>query len=281
MTNVMDTTEADRALKAKHRAMWARGDYPSVAAELIPGLGATLVEACGVGPGDRVLDVAAGTGNAAIPAALAGADVVASDLTPELLEAGRKAAEERGARLRWETADAEALPYDDASFDTVLSCVGVMFAPHHRAAADELTRVCRPGGTLGLVSWTPEGFIGRMLGTLKPYAPPPPPGAQPPPLWGDENHVRELLGDRVTDVTAERRTVVVDRFTSPEEFRDFFKSRYGPVISVYASLADTPDRAAALDRDLADLGRRHDRGGEDGRTVLDWEYLLLTARRTG
>ncbi|MFJ9664830.1 class I SAM-dependent methyltransferase [Streptomyces sp. NPDC101219] len=279
MTNVMDTTQADRALKAKHRAMWAQGDYPAVAAELIPGLGAVLVEACGVGPGDRVLDVAAGTGNAAIPAALAGAEVVASDLTPELLETGRRLAEERGARLSWETADAEALPYEDASFDTVLSCVGVMFAPHHRAAADELLRVCRPGGTIGLVSWTPEGFIGRMLATLKPYAPPPPPGAQPPPLWGDENHVRELLGDRITDVTAERRTLVVDRLGSPEEFRDFFKTRYGPVISVYASLADDPGRTAALDRDLADLGRRHDRGGEGEGTVLDWEYLLFTARR--
>src|SRR5690606_28247923 len=187
-------------------------------------------------------------------------------------------------------------------------------APHHRAAADELLRVCRPGGTIGLVSWTPEGFIGRMLATLKPYAPPPPPGAQPPPLWGDENHVRELLGDRISDVTAERRTVVVDRLASPEEFRDFFKTRYGPVMSVYASLAGDPDRTAALDRDLADLGRRHDRGGEGagdlaglgrrhdrggegagdlaglGRRhdrggegagmVLDWEYLLFTARRT-
>src|SRR5690606_3437460 len=116
MTNVMDTTQADRALKAKHRAMWAQGDYPAVAAELIPGLGAVLVEACGVGPGDRVLDVAAGTGNAATPAALAGAEVVASDLTPELLETGRRLAEDRGARLSWETADAEALPYEDASF---------------------------------------------------------------------------------------------------------------------------------------------------------------------
>ncbi|MBD9736180.1 SAM-dependent methyltransferase, partial [Streptomyces sp. H28] len=121
---------------------------------------------------------------------------------------------------------------------------------------------------------------GRMLATLKPYAPPPPPGAQPPPLWGDENHVRELLGDRITDVTAERRTVVVDRLASPEEFRDFFKTRYGPVISVYASLADDPERAAALDRDLDGLGRRHDRGGEGAGMVLDWEYLLFTARRT-
>src|SRR5690606_40132062 len=120
-----------------------------------------------------------------------------------------------------------------------------------------------------------RGFIGRMLATLKPYAPPPPPGAQPPPLWGDENHVRELLGDRISDVTAERRTVVVDRLASPEEFRDFFKTRYGPVMSVYASLAGDPDRTAALDRDLADLGRRHDRGGEGEGTVLDWEYLLF------
>ncbi len=180
MTNPTGTVEADRALKARHRAMWAQGDYPSVAAELISELGEKLVRAAGVGPGDRVLDVAAGSGNVAIPAALAGADVVASDLTPELLETGRRLARERGARLRWQEADAEALPFDDGAFDTVLSCVGVMFAPHHRRAATELVRVCRPGGTIGVLNWTPEGFIGQMLATLKPYAPPPPPGAQPP-----------------------------------------------------------------------------------------------------
>lgn len=281
MTMQNSAAEADRALKSKHRAMWAQGDYPSLAAEVIPDLGAVLVEACGVSSGRRVLDVAAGSGNAAIPAALAGADVVASDLTPELFEAGRRVAEKQGAQLAWQEADAEALPFGDAEFDTVLSCVGVMFAPHHQQAADELVRVCRPGGTIGLLSWTPQGFIGRMFAALKPYAPPPPPGAQPPPLWGDEDHVRALLGDRVTDVRAERRTVRVDRFETPETFLDYFKERYGPTITVYKVIADEPERAAALDAALVDLARDGDLGTGSGRLVLEWEYLLFTARRAG
>ncbi|MFJ7178112.1 class I SAM-dependent methyltransferase [Streptomyces massasporeus] len=281
MTMQNGVIEADRALKTKHRAMWAQGDYPSLAAEVIPGLGAVLVEACGVRSGGRVLDVAAGSGNAAIPAALAGADVVASDLTPELFEAGRAAAEKQGAHLTWQEADAEALPFGDAEFDTVLSCVGVMFTPHHQRAAGELVRVCRPGGTIGLLNWTPQGFIGRMFAAMKPYAPPPPPGAQPPPLWGDEDHVRALLGDRVTDVRAERRTVRVDRFETPEAFRDYFKERYGPTISVYKNIAGEPGRAAALDAALVDLARDGDLGTGPGGTVLEWEYLLLTARRAG
>lgn len=281
MTMQNSAVEADRALKSKHRAMWAQGDYPSLAAEVIPELGAILAEACGVRSGLRVLDVGAGSGNAAIPAALAGADVVASDLTPELFEAGRRVAEKQGARLTWQEADAEALPFGDAEFDTVLSCVGVMFAPHHQQAADELVRVCRPGGTVGLLSWTPQGFIGRMFAAMKPYAPPPPPGAQPPPLWGDEDHVRALLGDRVTDVSAERRTVRVDRFETPEMFRDYFKERYGPTISVYKNIAGDPDRAAALDGALVDLARDGDQGTGSGGTVLEWEYLLFTARRAG
>ncbi|MBB4714372.1 class I SAM-dependent methyltransferase [Streptomyces luteogriseus] len=281
MTMQNSAAEADRALKSKHRAMWAQGDYPSLAAEVIPELGAILAEACGVRSGLRVLDVGAGSGNAAIPAALTGADVVASDLTPELFEAGRRVAEKQGARLTWQEADAEALPYGDAEFDTVLSCVGVMFAPHHQQAADELVRVCRPGGTIGLLSWTPQGFIGRMFAAMKPYAPPPPPGAQPPPLWGDEDHVRALLGDRVTDVSAERRTVRVDRFETPEMFRDYFKERYGPTISVYKNIAGEPERTAALDGALVDLVRDGDQGTGSGRTVLEWEYLLFTARRAG
>ncbi|MFI9753849.1 class I SAM-dependent methyltransferase [Streptomyces collinus] len=281
MTMQNSAAEADRALKSKHRAMWAQGDYPSLAAEVIPELGAILAEACGVRSGQRVLDVGAGSGNAAIPAALAGADVVASDLTPELFEAGRRVAEKQGARLTWQEADAEALPFGDAEFDAVLSCVGVMFAPHHQQAADELVRVCRPGGTIGLLSWTPQSFIGRMFAAMKPYAPPPPPGAQPPPLWGDEDHVRALLGDRVTDVSAERRTVRVDRFETPEMFRDYFKERYGPTISVYKNIAGEPDRAAALDGALVDLARDGDQGTGSGGTVLEWEYLLFTARRAG
>ncbi|AMW11204.1 hypothetical protein A4E84_17860 [Streptomyces qaidamensis] len=279
MTTQNSAVEADRALKSKHRAMWAQGDYPSLAAEVIPELGAVLTEACGVRSGQRVLDVGAGSGNAAIPAALTGADVVASDLTPELFEAGRAVAEKQGAHLTWQEADAEALPFGDAEFDTVLSCVGVMFAPHHQQAADELVRVCRPGGTIGLLSWTPQGFIGRMFAAMKPYAPPPPPGAQPPPLWGDEDHVRALLGDRVTDVSAERRTVRVDRFETPEMFRDYFKERYGPAISVYKNIAGEPDRAAALDGALVDLARDGDQGTGSGGTLLEWEYLLFTARR--
>ncbi|MGY1716012.1 class I SAM-dependent methyltransferase [Geodermatophilus sp. SYSU D01106] len=277
MTDTLDAVAADRALKARHRAMWGLGDYPSVARDLIPELGRVLVEAAGVGRGERVLDVAAGTGNAAVPAALTGAQVVASDLTPELFEAGRESAARAGAELTWEEGDAEALPYGDASFDVVLSCVGVMFAPRHQRAADELVRVCRPGGRIGLVSWTPEGFVGEMFTTMKPYAPPPPPGVQPPPLWGDEQHVRDLLGDRVTDVVARRQVVTASGWPSAEAWRDSWKTVYGPTIAVYRHIADDPDRVAALDRDLAALAARYDRG-TDG-LVLDWEYLLLTARR--
>jgi SAM-dependent methyltransferase len=279
MTTPVDTIEADRTLKAKHRAMWALGDYPAVARDVIPDLGAVLVEACQVKTGDRVLDIAAGAGNAAIPAALAGATVVACDLTPELLESGRQQAAQRSAVVQWRQADAEALPFADGEFDTVLSCVGVMFAPNHRACACEMVRVCRPGGTIGLINWTPEGFIGQMFTTMKPYAPPPAPGTQPPPLWGREDYVHALLGNQVTGHTVSRQTVTVDCFATPAGFRDYFKANYGPTIAVYRGIADDPERVAALDRDLDALAERHDRG--TGSTVMDWEYLLITARRRG
>ncbi|MGN9892838.1 class I SAM-dependent methyltransferase [Micromonospora sp. L31] len=277
MIEQTDAMEIDRAVKTRHRQMWALGNYPALAEEIIPELGAILVRAAGVKPGDRVLDVAAGTGNAAIPAALAGASVLASDLTPELLAAGRALAAERGAELEWQQADAEDLPYADGEFDTVLSCVGVMFAPRHQVSADELVRVCRPDGTIGLLNWTPEGFIGQLFATMKPYAPPPPPGAQPPPLWGSEEHVRALLGDRATDVVTRRQTVMVDRFAGPDAFRDYFKTHYGPTISVYRAIAGDPERVAALDHDLTQLARRHT--PDDG--VMRWEYLLLTAHKCG
>ncbi|WP_409330576.1 class I SAM-dependent methyltransferase [Trujillonella humicola] len=276
-TGTVDAAAADRALKDRHRAMWALGDYPAVAADVIPELGPVLVAAVGIGPGDRVLDVAAGSGNVAVPAALTGADVTASDLTPELLEAGRRSAERQGAQLRWEEADAEALPYADGSFDVVVSCVGVMFAPHHQQTADELVRVCRPGGRIGLISWTPQGFVGELFRTMKPYAPPPPPGASPPPLWGEEEHVRGLLGDRVTDVVARRRTVTVGGQASPEAWVGYWKTVYGPTIAAYRGIAGDPGRTAALDRDLTALVARYDSG--TGSVVMDWEYLLVTARR--
>jgi SAM-dependent methyltransferase len=275
MSTIAASAEADRALKERHRAMWALGDYPALAADLIADLGEALVQACRVGPSERVLDVAAGSGNAAIPAALAGADVVACDLTPALLDAGRVLAAQRGAQLEWRPGDAEALPFPDGEFDTVISCLGVMFAPHHQASADELVRVCRSGGTIGLLNWTPEGFIGQLFATMKPYAAPPPPGAQPPPLWGSEDHVRVLLGDRVTVITARRETVRISRFADPAAFRDYFKARYGPVIAAYRGIAGDPQKVAALDHDLAGLAERFLAGG----TAMDWEYLLITARK--
>ena len=174
----------------------------------------------------------------------------------------------------WRTADAENLPFADASFDTVLSCIGVMFAPHHQVAADELGRVCRPGGTIGVLSWTPEGFIGQLFATLKPYAPPPPPGASPAPLWGHADHVHTLFGGRVTDLVAHQRSLSVDRFATGAEFRDFFKTNYGPTIAVYRFIAEDPEKVAALDAELAALG---DRALDSG--VQHWEYLLVTAKR--
>jgi ubiquinone/menaquinone biosynthesis C-methylase UbiE len=266
---------ADRALKAKHRGVWTMGDYAAVAAEIIPDFGPVLVEAVGIGAGQKVLDVAAGTGNVAIPAALTGAEVTASDLTPRLLEIGEADAADRGATLTWVEADAEHLPFDDASYDAVVSSVGVMFAPHHRQAADELLRVTRPGGTIGLVSWTPEGFIGQLFATMKPYVAPPPPGVQPPPLWGSEDHVTALLGDAVTDVRTERRNLRVDHFTTADEFRDYFRTKYGPTLAAYQAHADNPERTAELDRALDALAERF----QDDDGAMDWEYLLLVARR--
>ncbi|GAA4926663.1 class I SAM-dependent methyltransferase [Actinoplanes utahensis] len=252
--------------------MWASGDYPAVVTEIVAPLGPALVEAAGIGPGQTVLDVAAGTGNAAIPAAEAGATVTASDLTPELLAIGERSTT---AKITWIEADAENLPFDTASFDTVISCIGVMFAPFHEAAAAELARVCRPGGTIGLINWTPEGFIGEMFAAMKPYAAPAPQGAQPPPRWGDPAHLESMLGAAVTGARTERRTLRVDRFGSPVEFRDYFKTHYGPTIAVYRNIADDPERTAALDAELHALAARHDLG--DG--VMNWEYLLYTARR--
>lgn len=261
---------ADRQLKGKHRAMWALGDYPLVADTMIPNLGAVLVDACGISAGDRVLDVGAGPGNAALPAARLDADVVASDLTPELLATGRDRAHREGLRLEWQEADAESMPWPDDSFDVVMSCVGVMFAPHHAAAAAELARVARRGGRIGLVSWTPEGFIGETFAAMKPFVPAPPPGVQPPPRWGTETHLAELLGPLLSDVTHQRREVVVDAFDRPEGFREFAAAYYGPTLAAYRNNADDPARTAEFDAALDELVRRY----ADERGAMRWEYLL-------
>lgn len=275
MTDPTATLDVQQ-VAAKHRAMWASGDYPKLAVELVAPLGPVLVEATGIGPGDRVLDVAAGTGNASIPAAETGATVVASDLVPDLLEHGRRLAAERGVELEWREANAHELPFGDNEFDVVMSCIGVMFAPFHQLAARELVRVCKPGGRIGLISWTPEGHIGQLWATMKPYAPPPPTGAQPPPLWGAEDHVRALLGDGVTDVVMERRMLTVDTFADGAEFRDYFKNLYGPTIAVYRNIEGDAARVAELDAAIADVGD----SVLTGSSAMEWEYLLLTARKT-
>ena len=272
-TSITGTAE-DRALKAKHAALWASGSYPTVVDDVVASLGGILVDTVEIQPGQRVLDVAAGTGTSALPAARLGAAVTATDLTPELLAVGRDDAAAEGLDITWETADAEALPYPDGEFDVVMSAIGVMFAPHHQQAADELVRVCRPGGTIGVLSWTPEGFIGQVFAVMKPYAPPPPPGASPAPLWGRADHVRALFGDRVTDLVAHQQNLRVDRFADGAEFRDFMKLNYGPTIAVYRFIAEDPAKVAALDADLAALG---DRFLIDG--TMQWEYLMVTTRR--
>ncbi len=258
--------------------MWASGDYPSMVETFLLPLGPRLVDACAIGPDMRVLDVAAGTGNASIPAAERGASVTASDLTPELFEAGRARAEAAGVELDWAEADAENLPFDDGSFDVVISSIGVMFAPHHQEAADELVRVCRPGGTVGLLSWTPEGMIGALFRTMGPFAPPPPPGAQPPPLWGNEDHLRELLGDRVELNTLGREMLEITAFEHPHEYGEHFKERYGPTIGARANAA-RDGREAELDEALDRFCDEWNLGGEDD-ARFEQEYLVAVGTRS-
>jgi SAM-dependent methyltransferase len=268
---------SDAELKARHRAMWASGDYPDMVETFLLPLGPQLVDACGIGPGNVVLDVAAGTGNASIPAAKAGAQVTASDLTPELLDAGRARAESEGLTLEWVQADAEHLPFADESFDVVISSIGAMFAPHHQDTADELVRVCRPGGTIGLLSWTPEGLVGALFRTMGPFAPAPPPGVQPPPLWGSEEHLSELFGARMSPHTLRRDVLEVTAFEQPREFGDHFKARYGPTIAARANAAKT-GREARLDAALDEFCEEWNRGGAE-RARFEMEYLLAVGTR--
>lgn len=278
LSDARETTDPDRELKAAVRQVWALGDYRRFARDLVWELGAVLVDACEIAPGQRVLDVASGTGNTAIRAAEAGAHVVASDLTPESLEAGRRDAEALGLELEWVEADAEALPFGDAEFDVVTSSIGAMWAPRHQAVADELVRVCRPGGTIGMVNFTPEGLLSDFLAVLAPYAPPAPPHASPPALWGSEEHVRRLFGDQVV-FTELRRAEYVERAASPEAYREYYKETFGPVIATYAGIAGDAERTAALDRDFLDFATRANVGSAGGPAEYRYEYLLVVARR--
>jgi ubiquinone/menaquinone biosynthesis C-methylase UbiE len=267
----------EREEKAGERSMWALGDYHRFAKATVWELGPVLVQACGISPGKLVLDVAAGSGNVAIRAAEAGARAVASDLTPENFEAGRREARARGVELEWVEADAEALPFGDGEFDVVTSCLGAMFAPDHRRVADEMLRVCRPGGTLGIVSFTPDGLAAELFDVLGRYGPAPPPGALPPTLWGDEEHVRELFADRVETLEMTRREYV-ERAASPGQYVELFTETFGPVIGLRRRLAAQPDRAVALDRDLLSFATRSSRTSRDGSAEYHYEYLLVLVR---
>jgi SAM-dependent methyltransferase len=271
----IDTSiRADQSLAATHRAMWALGDYALMAEEVMAPLGPILVAATGIGPDVRVLDVAAGSGNISLPAAQTGATVVSTDLTPELLQRSQARAAAQGLNLRYLEANAQALPFEDNTFDTVISAIGVMFAPDHQCAADQLVRVCRPGGTIGLISWTHEGFFGRMLATIRPYRPSLSSALPPSALWGRENYIRGLLGDRVHGVTALRGPLEVTRFDTAQGVHDYFKNHYGPTIEAFENIGANAVLAAELDAQLVELADEYLVGG-----VMEWEYLLLTCEK--
>ena len=269
----------DPAVKAQQRAMWALGDYHRFAKHTVWELGPVLVQACGISAGHRVLDVAAGTGNVAIRAAETGASVVAADLTPENFEAGRREARTHGVELEWVEADAESLPFGDGEFDVVTSSLGAMFAPDHQAVADELVRVCRPGGTVGMINFTPDGLAADFFAVVGRYAPPPPPGALPPLLWGSETHVRALFGDRLDSLELTRQRYVEHSPGGPAAYREFFKETFGPVVGLYTSITGRPDQLAALDRDLLAFATRLNQGSPNGPAEYRYEYLLVVGRK--
>jgi ubiquinone/menaquinone biosynthesis C-methylase UbiE len=272
-TTTTSSTHDWTELRDKQQKVWSSGDYNKIAALTVP-LSEHLVDHVGVRPGDRVLDVATGTGHAALAAARRGADVVGIDYVPALLDIARRRAAAEDVEVRFEQADAEHLPHEDGEFDLVVSAIGVMFSADHQQAARELARVCRPGGRVAVVSWTPEGFVGGMLAAVGRHVSPPP-GAQPATRWGTESVVAELLGDDVTDV-ASVTSAVTQRFADAEAFADLFLTYYGPTYAAAGRL-DADGRAALRD-DLVALARSHDRGEADG-LVTDWEYRIVTATR--
>jgi 2-polyprenyl-3-methyl-5-hydroxy-6-metoxy-1,4-benzoquinol methylase len=273
------TTRAGSESKAGERAMWALGDYHRFAKQTVWGFGPTLVAACGISQGQRVLDVAAGSGNVAIRAAEAGAEVVASALTPEHFAAGRREARARGVELEWVEADAEALRFGDGEFDVVTSSAGAIFAPNHQVVADELLRVCRAGGTIGMINFTPEGLAAELFEIFGRYAPAPPRAAPPPVLWGSEEHARGLFGDRVASLELTRREYTERSPGDPSAYTDFFKATFGPALALYASLADQPDRVAALDREFLEFATRSNRAAAGKPAEYRYEYLLVVARK--
>lgn len=270
---------APKHVKAAVREMWALGDYHRFATRTIWEVGPILVEACGIEPGQRVLDVAAGTGNAAIRAAEAGANVVASDLTPENFEAGRREAALRGVELEWVEADVEALPFEHNSFDVVTSVFGAIFAPNHSATADEMLRVCRPGGTVGMTAFRPVGVAGAFFELFGKYAPPPPAGAEPPLLWGTEDHVREMFGDRVASLDFTRRTYVERSPDGPDAYIELFKTAFGPVIAVRRFLESEPDRLAEFDLEFGRFAHQYNQDDPGGPAEYPYDYHVIVARK--
>ena len=241
LLTVLDMTTTELAglaeLKQFTRATWAAGNFPEIARRGLWEVGERIVQRVGIGKHERVLDVACGTGNAAIRAAQAGGDVVGLDLTPELFEAGRRLAAQAGVSLEWTEGDAEAIPFEDEHFDVVLSTFGCMFAPRHRVTAMEMARVLRPGGRLGLCNWTPEGSQGEFFRALGAYVPPPPTFAQPPLLWGTEDHVREVFAGTGLQLEFERNIAVeTEPFESGREAIEFMVANFGPLIMLRGRL---------------------------------------------
>ena len=262
------------ALKTRQQAAWSSGNYAIVGATLQI-VGEELCEALDLRGGQRVLDVAAGNGNATLAAARRWCNVVSTDYVGALLERGRMRANADGLSVEFREADAEALPFDDASFDAVLSTYGVMFTPNQDRAAAELIRVCKHGGKIGLANWTPDGFIGQLFKTLGKHLPPPA-GARSPALWGTEARIKEMFGPSASHIRAERRNFVF-RYRSPEHFVEIFKTYYGPVLKAFAALDAT--KQDALKQDMLALIKSMNRSG-DSTMVVPSEYLeIIVVRR--
>lgn len=260
------------AVKARQRTMWGLGDY-AVVGTTLPLVAEALCEAAEVGAGERVLDVATGHGNAALAAARRFAEVTGVDYVPALLERGRERAAAERLRVDFREGDAEALPVPDATFDVVLSTFGVMFAPDQERAARELLRACRPGGRIGLASWTPEGFIGELFAVVGRHAPPPP-GVRSPALWGTEARLRELFGTAARELRTARRTFAF-RYASPAHFVEVFRRWYGPTVLAFSRLDEAGRQALAADVEA--LAARRHRGGPG--LVVPSEYLEAVVTR--